>query len=626
MVGTVIANRYRIEAVIGEGGVAVVYRGRDLTLDRPVAVKVLRPELAQQDEVVSRFRREAHAAAKLNHPNIVQVYDTGVADGRYYIVMEYLPEPNFKRIIEQYAPLPLHKVIEVGIQCCEALAYAHNAGIVHRDVKPHNMLFTDDGRVKLSDFGIAAAAGAAGLTGDGKVLGSAHYISPEQAQGAPAGPLSDVYSLGVALYEALTGRTPFDGETAADIAAQHLREIPPSPRSINPTIMPSVEFVVNKAMARDAQRRYHSADEMLGDLRKLERGAELDQTGVLPHAPETTLPLTPSPAEPSVPPGREPASEPAPSAAAREPAGSPAQAMLAGVGVGLLVLLVVIGVAWLFKVAFYPGAPPKMVEVPTVKGLTREEARRDLEARGLSIGRVDPEYDEDCREGTVIDQYPPPGETVEEGNEVDLVISRGKETVAVINVTGQTLERAEVLLEAEGLHVGKVKPFYHETAPEGTVIDQEIKPGTVVNKGADIPLHVSKGAEPLEPAPPPEDDDADEDRPGDEGGEPGGEEPRVVDPDVDVRADDTYRPDDPALRLFHVKVTAMGDQPDQKIQIRWRDKSGALLVEDLGLLQPGDTKSKSIRTEGTVTIEVYHNDVLVYHDTCPVPEGEEAPE
>ncbi|MFW6156641.1 MAG: protein kinase domain-containing protein, partial [Armatimonadota bacterium] len=171
MEGSLIADRYRVDHLIGEGGVALVYRGTDETLDRRVAIKVLRPELSDRQDVVARFRREAHAAAKLNHPNIVQIYDTGVEDGRYYIVMEYLPELNLKEIIKRYAPLPMDRVVEVGTACCEALAYAHRQGIVHRDVKPANVLFTDDGRAKLSDFGIAAAAGEAGLTEDGKVLG-----------------------------------------------------------------------------------------------------------------------------------------------------------------------------------------------------------------------------------------------------------------------------------------------------------------------------------------------------------------------------------------------------------------------------------------------------------------------
>jgi tRNA A-37 threonylcarbamoyl transferase component Bud32 len=623
MLGSVIANRYRPEAVIGEGGVAVVYRGTDLTLDRRVAIKVLRPELAEQPEVVSRFRREAHAAAKLNHGNIVQVYDTGVDEGRYYIVMEYLPEPNLKQIMMEYAPLPVHKVVEIGIQCCQGLAYAHNAGIVHRDVKPHNILFTDDGRVKLSDFGIAAAAGAWGLTGEGKVLGSAHYISPEQAQGAPAGPLSDVYSLGVVLYEALTGRTPFDGENAADIAAQHLREKPPSPRMLNPAITPSMEFIVSKAMAADAQRRYRSADEMLNDLRKVERGEDLDQTGVLPQTPEATLPLTRMTAGPAA--EQRAVAEPvAPrSAAAAEPAASPAQGVLAGVGLGLLVLIVVIGAAWLVKVTFYGGAPPKKLEVPNVKGMTKEEARRELEGRGLAMGRGDLAFDEDSREGTIIDQHPPPGETVEEGTAVDLVISQGRETVSVMAVTGMTLERAEVLLESKGLHVGEVKELFHDTAPKGTVFDQEIKPGTVVNTGTDIGLSVSNGPEVTEPTEEPTEE------PGPGETTPGGtEEPGVTvpeDPHVEVR-EETPNPDDPALRLFHVKVTAMGDAPNQSIRVQWRDKRGGMTVEHNETHQPGQSKEIVIRARGPITIEVYKNDILRYQDPFPVPETEEEPE
>jgi len=620
----VIAGRYRVDAAIGEGGVALVYRGTDLTLDRPVAIKVLRPELASQDEVVSRFRREAHAAARLNHPNIAQVYDTGVDDGRYYIVMEYLPEADLKQIIREYAPLPMRKIIEVGMQCCEALAYAHRAGIIHRDIKPHNILFSDEGRVKLADFGIAAAAGAAGLTADGRVLGSAHYISPEQAQGAPAGALSDIYSLGVVLYEAATGRTPFNGETAADIAAQHLREIPPSPRALNPAVMPSLEFIINKAMDRDPQRRYRSADEMLADFRKLARGEELDQTGVLPQTPEATLPLTrtgPTPERiaPTPPPAQ-------PLAPAPELRASPTQAVVAGVGLGLLILLVLLGVFFLAKKAFYPGSAPKMVGVPTVLGLTEEQARTELERRGLEVGRVDVEYNEEGREGTVIDQYPPAGETVEEGKEVNLVLSRGKEKVTVINVVGKTLARAEVLLEGKGLHLGEVKQFFDETAPKDTVIDQEIKPGTVVEKGAAIPLHVSKGPEPAQPPPPPEETGTGQAPPAGEGVGPTPPQPQAMEPDVAVSEDETYHPEDPARRRFRVKVTAMGDVPDQKIEIKWRDKSGALLVEDLGLLQPGDNREKLIVAEGAVTLEVYDNGVRVYGDTYPVPEAQGEPE
>lgn len=615
MEGSLIAGRYRVDALIGEGGVARVYRGTDTTLERRVAIKILRPELSDQADVVARFRREAHAAAKLNHPNIVQIYDTGVDEGRYYIVMEYLPEMNLKEVIKRYAPLPLHKVVEVAIACSEALAYAHRMGIVHRDVKPHNVLFTDDGRAKLSDFGIAAAAGEAGLTADGKVLGSAHYIAPEQAQGAEAGPQSDVYSLGVTLYEALTGRTPFDGQTAADIAAQHLREAPPSPRSLNPEIPPAAEFVVTKAMARDLARRYRSADEMLLDLRKLERGLDLDQTGVLTPTPEATmvLPRAGQPSRPPAPAYTEPPRPPTPPPVRTrpEPSGG-ANAALAGVGIGLLALLVIVAVVFLVRAAFYPHTGPTMVEVPNVKGLTEAEARAEIERRGLVVGRVDREYSDERPAGEVIDQTPASGQTVPTASTVDLVVNRGRETVSVIDVTGMSPQRAQALLEAEGLTLGEVTELFHATAPAGMVFGQEPRAGTLVEKGSAVAVTVSKGPEeqtpPEEPQPPTE-----------PGVQPGGGEPQAADPRVFVDENPEHRPGDANAREFQVRVVAMGQVPDQQIEVRWRDETGATLREGPFTLQPGDSRSVQIRAEGTVTIEVHHQDRTVFEQTYAVP-------
>ncbi|MCD6361051.1 MAG: Stk1 family PASTA domain-containing Ser/Thr kinase [Armatimonadetes bacterium] len=632
MEGTLIAGRYRVEALIGEGGMARVYKGTDTTLERPVAIKVLREQFSHQEDVVSRFRREAHAAARLNHPNIVQIYDTGVEDGHYYIVMEYLPEPNLKQIIEQYAPLPLRKAIEFAIQACEALDYAHKNGIVHRDVKPQNILFSSTGQVKLSDFGIAAAAGSAGLTADGKVLGSAHYISPEQAQGAPAGPMSDVYSLGVVLYEALTARLPFDGESAADIAAMHLRESPPSPRTVNPNISPSVEYVITKAMARDPQRRYRSAAELLADLRKLQQGVELDETGVLapPSMPEATVPLPSAPAAPVTEEALPHLHTPAPprQVPRRSPEPSPVPAVLAGVGVGLLVLLVVAAVFLLVRAALYPGGgAPSTVEVPNMLGLTEQEARTKIEERGLQVGRVDQEHDENQPEGKVIDQYPSPGQTVEAGTKVDLVVNLGKEVVSVIDVVGETVPRAQALLEAAGLTLGEVRELTHETVPKGIIFEQDAKPGTQVEKGVAISVSVSLG--PADEQPPPEDEEnqdeeqaaaADEGAAGDNGEEGAIE---IADPVVDVVEDESFRPDDPTIRKFHVKVTAMGTAPDQIIEVRWRQQNGGWLVEGLGgPLQPGESKTAPIVAEGTVTIEVRqtvgNESRVVFNTTYPV--------
>lgn len=646
MEGSLIAGRYRVDHLIGEGGVALVYRGTDETLDRRVAIKVLRPELSDRQDVVARFRREAHAAAKLNHPNIVQIYDTGVEDGRYYIVMEYLPELNLKEIIKRYAPLPLDKVVEVGTACCEALSYAHRQGIVHRDVKPANVLFTDDGRAKLSDFGIAAAAGEAGLTEDGKVLGSAHYISPEQAQGAPAGPLSDIYSLGVTLYEAMTGRLPFSGETAADIAAQHLRETPPSPRAVNPDVPPAAEFVITKAMSRDPQRRYRSADEMRADIEKLERGMDLDQTGVMQPTPDATMQLPRSaepvggrrgqrPAAAPLPDYEEPPQAPRPVQRREEPQESPMRAALAGVGVGLLALLVIVAVVWLMRAAFYPNTAPAVLEVPNLLGLTQQEARDQIAERGLVVGDVQQEHNEDQPAGRIIRQDPEAGARVQEGTAVDLWVNIGRKQVSVPDVTGTRVDRAQSLLEAEDLTLGQVEEFFHATEPAGIVYDQEPSPGTIVEEGTPIALSISKGpeeeeapenaaeedggAEPTEP----EDGGTVEDQDDDEQ-----EPPPPSDPYVDVAEDRSYRPDEPRVRRFEVTVVAKGQQPDQDIEVRWRDESGNTLTQELGggSMQPGQTETVPIRATGTVTIEVHHEGQVVFTETIPVPETEEPPQ
>ena len=287
--GALVAGRYRIEEVIGCGPMATVCRATDVSLGRDVAVKVLDARFGEDPDFVQRFRREAHSAAKLQHPNIVRVYDTGVDAGRCYVAMEYLPEPNLKSIITDFAPLPPDKVVEVGAEVCETLEYAHNNDIVHRDLKPENILFAEDGHAKVADFGVTGAADADNLTQARTILGSVHYISPEQAQGNPVGPQSDMYSLGVVLYEASTGRLPFTGDSPRRIAESHVRDRPRSPRLLNPDLSPSLEYVITKALAKDVARRYRTAAEMLHDLRKLQSGQELERTGVLP-TPDATRP------------------------------------------------------------------------------------------------------------------------------------------------------------------------------------------------------------------------------------------------------------------------------------------------------------------------------------------------
>lgn len=604
MEGSLIAGRYRLDSRIGEGGVALVYKGLDITLEREVAIKVLRPEMAQSPEALMRFRREAHSAAKLNHPNIIQIYDTGTEGDTHYIVMEYLPEPDLKRIIREYAPLPLRKMLEVSIQCVRALAYAHRQGLIHRDVKPHNILFTDDGRVKLSDFGIAAAAGEAGLTAQGQVLGTANYISPEQAQGGPATAQSDVYSLGVVMFECITGQPPFSGGSPAEIAAKHVRERPPSVRSLNAGITPSAEFVISKAMAREASRRYRSAEELLVDLEKLADGVELDRTGVLgPPSEEATMRLTPSqapvPASPQI-------SPMPPPAVTRPPERAPGNVAATTAVAVLIAVVALLGVGWLVKQAFYPGQTPRKVSVPSVKGLSLAEARREIVAAGLQVGEVSYQEDDSAPNGTVIEQAPGIDQPVEENTTVALVLSRGKQTVTVPQITGRTVAEARERLEKANLHVGEVQDIFHESVPKGLIVKQGIAAGTKVEAGAGVDLTVSKGVEEkvTEPVETPE-------------------TPETVadDPVVEIRQDENYRSENAAERRFIVKISAMGRKRGQLIQIVKSDDSGRGIVVMSATLDPGATTEKTIKVLGNATLEVYHNDKSVFAENYSLNTG-----
>ncbi|NSW58519.1 MAG: Stk1 family PASTA domain-containing Ser/Thr kinase [Armatimonadetes bacterium] len=620
--GMVIANRYRLDVLIGEGGMSTVWRGTDLSLARDVAIKVLREEIAGQADAVSRFRREAHAAAKLNHPNIVQIFDTGMDGDIHFIVMEYLPEPDLKKVIKGWAPLPEERGVAVAIECCRALAYAHRNGIVHRDVKPHNILFTDEGRVKLSDFGIAAALGAPGSDSEGFVLGSAHYISPEQVQGSPAGPHSDLYSLGCVLYEALTARTPFSGVSDAEIASRRLRERPTPIRTLNPAISPAVEFIINKAMARDVAQRYRSADEMLADLVKLSGGGEFERTGVLvsPDAATTRLEPDLSISPPGVRSGniRErfaagsgedeaPTVRPPRSAPVVRPQQAKPTPIGPMVAIGVVAALVLLLVVWLLKLAFYSGDAGPKVQVPMVKGKERAEARAILEANHLVEGVVTTEEDPMQPEGVVIHQSPAEGSTVEAGTPVDLVVNRGTEMVVTVSVEGRTLEEANEVLERAGLSLGEVSHIYHATVPTGIVVKQSIKPGTKVERRTEIDLTVSKGPEPQTTTEPPP------------GGQTGAVE--VVEPEVQLTQDTKYIPNTPGERRWQVTVTVQGRELGQDIQVVKQDDSGARVVVLSEKLNPSETYKVPVVTEGAAIIEVIHNGRVVFRQEEPAPAG-----
>jgi hypothetical protein len=607
MKGTLLAGRYRIDEEIGRGGMATVYRAFDRSLERPVAVKVLRPELAADETIVARFRAEAQAAARLSHPNIVQIYDTGEHDGLHFLVMEYLPEPDLKTVIRDYAPLPAHKVAEVAIQACEALGYAHQHGLIHRDVKPHNILFSADGRAKLADFGIAAAIGEGS---EGAVLlGSAHYLSPEEVHGNAPTPQSDLYSLGVVMYECLAGRTPFQGDTAEAVISKRLGGPPPAPRSVNPSIPPAAEHVVLHAMARDANQRYQSAGEMLADLRRLAAGAPMREPLVPTGEATQTIVLSRPPEPVSSAPLREVAPGP------REPPPAPKSQggtnWIWGVGGFLAGVVALVALVLLFKYLFYGGQGAAYVLVPGVTGLSREQARLSLVEAGLALGRVREEETETAPPGTVAEQQPEAGARVPKGSDVDLVIAAAglpeKKVVKVIQVVGLPVADAEANLRAIGLQVGKVEEVFDDEAPTGDVVKQSIEAGTEVGEGQSVDLWVSKGPEP--PAV----------ESGEDVGEPTGaplpdegeEEAEMNDPLVEVEEDPSHAPDDPTKRKFTIRVWVQGKRSGQAIEIVVRDERQTRNVVYQGVHDPMDVIRKSVTTTGPPTIEVYRDGTLV---------------
>lgn len=608
MATELLAGRYRLGPKIGEGALSVVYRAHDVTMGRDVAVKVLRAELAKDEALRSRFLQQAHAAAQLSHSNIVEILQTGEHAGRPYIVMEYLPEPDLKEIIVRYAPLPEDKVAQMGIDCCRALEYAHRRGLVHRDVKPQNILFDANGHAKLADFGIAAAVGQPTLSSRGTVLGTAAYMAPEQVQGMPAITQSDIYSLGCVLYEAVTGRPPFQSRSAEEVMRRHVHERPAPVRSLNPAISPSLEFIINKAMAKDPARRYRTASEMLTDLQKVAAGVELDRTGVLPGA------VRAAPVRVETPP------QPQPTASRLEAPARRAPATLALALVGALLLL--IGIAWLTKQAFYPGRAPNLVQVPSVKALTLHEAKRKLAAHGLQVGKITFKESELYDEGVVIDQRPKMGSTVEAGTQVSLVLNRGKQTVQMVEVTGLTLEEAIKRLEQAGLTLGEVERRYDDKLPAGRVIGQAVDPGTGIESGQPVDLIVSKGPQPTPQSSTPQDTTQERQERTEESDD--GSEAAVAYPDVDVQ-DQTPAKSLDEEHTYQIRITVLGRKPQQEILILAQDALGKRIDVLRERLDPQSSRVVKVALKGLSTIDVYHEGRLVFHRVVPRSGGVESP-
>jgi beta-lactam-binding protein with PASTA domain/tRNA A-37 threonylcarbamoyl transferase component Bud32 len=472
----VLAGRYEIDSVLGEGGMAKVFRGTDKVLGRTIAVKVLAPQFAKDHQFVSRFRREAQAAAALNHPNVVSVYDTGSEDGIHWIVMEYVDGRTLKSVIRQEGPLLPERAVEITQAICLALATAHEKGLVHRDIKPGNIMLTPSGETKVMDFGIArASAGADTLTQTAAVLGTAAYLSPEQAQGKPVDARSDIYAVGCVLYEMLTAHPPFEGDSPVAIAYKHVRETPTPPSRLNGDVPAELDAIVLKAMAKNPDNRYQTTREMAEDLQRLARGQPVAATPVLPGDETEVISRTGSQTQVmrGVPPEEE----------------EERRKVWPIVLAAFLVLAALVALGFLlFQLLRTPEA--QLVEVPRVIGDTREVAVRKLEQAGLEV-KVRRQFNPFPR-NVVFDQRPAGGAEVEEGSQVTIFVSRGEEQVEVPNVVGDPREQAEQRIRNAGLEVGLVDDR-NDDAPPGTVLEQSPSGGEMVAPGTEVNLIVSSG-------------------------------------------------------------------------------------------------------------------------------------
>ncbi|HVM56019.1 MAG TPA: Stk1 family PASTA domain-containing Ser/Thr kinase [Gaiellaceae bacterium] len=502
LIGTYFDGRYKIVRKLGAGGMANVYLAEDQELGRRVAIKILNDRHANDDQFVERFRREAKNAAALSHPNIVSIYDRGEAEGTYYIAMEFLDGRSLKELIVTRGPAPVPVAVEYTRQILSALRFAHRHGIVHRDIKPHNVLVDGEGRVKVTDFGIARA-GASQMTEAGSIVGTAQYLSPEQARGTNVDQRSDLYSLGVVLYELLTGAAPFGGDTPVEIAMKHLSQTPEPPSAKRPNLPHDLDLLVMRALAKDPEERYQSAEEMDADLERVARGVAVSReteesaTQIISAA---TGPMAATAATMIAPPPR------AVAAAAPPPSSPPPQVyydldepihrrpIWPWIAALAFVVGAVVGGWFLYKQISNKISSNAPVAVEYYVNMTETDATQKIESIGLKAS-VEKGPNMETAPGLVYKQNPTEGTKIPKGNPVTIWVSTGKPKVAVPTLVGQQETDA-----VNALKQLKLKPDVHEVnsnVPQNQVTAQDPKAGTKVVVGTSVRINVSKGPQPV---------------------------------------------------------------------------------------------------------------------------------
>lgn len=489
--GRLIANRYEIIENVGNGGMATVYRAKDNVLNRFVAVKILRDEFTTDDEFIKRFRSEAQAVASLNHPNIVGVYDVGNEGNLYYIVMELVQGKTLKEVIAEEGKLSWKWSINVAIQIASALETAHKNNIVHRDIKPHNIIITEEGVAKVTDFGIAKAVSNSTITAFGTTIGSVHYFSPEHARGGYTDAKSDLYSLGVVMYEMVTGKVPFDADTPVSIALMHMQEKAIEPAILNPTIPNSVNKIIIKAMQKDANLRYQSASEMLKDLNMALKNP--DGNFVFMKDVENDFPTQKIPTMYDTDIAKENPVKKTGTAKKKENkliAFIKRHKIFSFIVIAILVFVATIAITY-FGLKL---TQVKEVLLPNTVGMSKAEAEKTVKDLKLVYTELEPQFSPDVPEGYIISQEPKfmDNYMVKEKSEVKVVVSKGQEITKVPKVVGLTKEEAIRALEDANL-LAEVIEEASKTVEEGYVISQETRENTEINAGETIKIHVSIG-------------------------------------------------------------------------------------------------------------------------------------